>query len=361
MRYTLLTFLWLLIYASIIWTSFSSSEKWEKPFIIPRASWGANAQYNDRNGIYWQQILAKREENEKNATPLNPERLQELRNKNKRVEEYLYGNFIEQFTSKETLRYKDSWNYRYAWPIKYTNTVDSIVIHHTHSEYKDSLTWVRDIHRFHSLSRQWGDIWYNYIIWYDGEIFEGREWWDYAIGAHSKYNNFGSVSIAVIWDYHENGINKNQYQSLESLTQYLIKKYWIDLRNQRYYHRDCKWEKCDTFPIETYLDSVLIGHKDATHTSCPWDELYKQVQKIRSDNLEFSKWRILVQKWSNKKITNNTSTAKIQTLIQAVNEYSPEQRKKLIEIIDIKRKQTQDRERIKKLQIVRLAIILSQK
>jgi len=177
----------------------SPSSVWEKPFIIPRASWWANSQYNSLSDIYWQDILSAR----MSYVPAEKSQaeIDDAKKKNKEIEDYLYGNFLDQFTSSETIKTKNNWEYTYAWPIKYTNQVDSIIVHHTHSEYEDSLEWMRDIHRYHSLNRQWWDIWYNYIIWYDWEIFEGREGWDYAIWAHSKYNNFGTVWISVMWNY----------------------------------------------------------------------------------------------------------------------------------------------------------------
>ena len=300
----------------------------EKPFIIPRASWWANSQFNSKTDMYWESILQARD------NYVAPERSQAsidyAAKKSKDIEDYLYWNFLNQFTSQETVKTKDNNSYTYAWPLKYTNYVDSIVVHHTHSEYKDTLTWLQNIHKYHSLSRQWWDIGYNYIIWYDGKIYEWREWWDYVVAAHSKYNNFGTVWIALMWNYESEWITQAQYKSLESLIQHLIVKYWIDLNKKRYYHRDCSGSKCNTFHLETYLDDTLIWHRDATHTTCPWEKLYEQIQEIRTDNLEFSRGRTpILRSWielwekENKMISN---TSQVQKILIALRKYSQPQK-----------------------------------
>jgi len=109
----------------------------EKPIIIPRESWWANELYNSKTWEYWVNILKKRSEY---VAPTRSESQQETtKEKIEKIESYLYGNFLDQFTSEETLYSKNDWDYTYAWPIKYTESVDAIVIHHTHSEYENSL------------------------------------------------------------------------------------------------------------------------------------------------------------------------------------------------------------------------------
>lgn len=352
-----------LTFPEVTWAEESMLIPWEKPFVIPRASWWANSQYNSKYNIYWEQIL----ESWSNYVPAERSQasIDYANKKNKEIEDYLYWNFLYQFTSQETIKTKDDGAYTFGWPIKYTNYVDSIVVHHTHSEYENSLEWMKDIHRYHSLNRQWWDIGYNYVIWYDGEIYEGREGWDYVVAAHSKYNNFGTVWIAVMGNYDSEWINDNQHQSLESLIQYLIVRYWIDLNEKRYYHMNCSWSKCDTFYLETYLDNTLIWHRDATHTTCPWEKLYEQIQDIRNNNLEFSTWRVpVLRNWNltlSVKESNTTNTSKIQKILISLRRYSPEQKQNIIDLIDIKKSQTSNTTTLETLQTIRLAVILSLK
>ena len=327
--------------------------------IIPRASWWANSLYNDINSDYWKVILTSQANYV--APYRSPESIQASKEKTQKINDYFNNNFSDQFSSDEIISYNKETNTEYAWDLKYSQYVDSIIVHHTHSEYDDDLSGLNQIHKYHSINRQWWDIWYNYIIWYDWVIYEWREWWDFVAWAHSKYNNIWTVWIAVLWNYESNWINLEQYKSLEQLIRNLTQKYWIDLSRERYYHMDCSWNKCDTFPIETYLDSALIWHRDATHTSCPWDKLYDQIEKIREDNLDFTQWLQPIFRWDNKGVSNisTSSVPKIQTLLKALSKYTQSELKSIQNLIDIKLEQELEHELRKKLQVLRLAIILS--
>lgn len=352
----------ILIFPKALGANIWDTEIWTKPNIIPRASWGANSQYNSRTDIYWKDAFQARDEHahedhEETQAELN------YRKKTEEIEWYLYWNFLNQFSSQETIREKENGTYSYVWPLKYTNYIDSIIVHHTHSEYTDDLTWLQWVHRYHSLSNRWWDIWYNYIIWYDGLIYEWREGWDYVVWAHSKYNNFGTVWIALLWNYDTVWINPEQYESLENLIQYLIVRYWIDLNNNRYYHRNCSGTKCNTFHLETYLESTLIWHRDATHTTCPWEKLYEQIDQIRSDNLDFSAGRQLILRdgTTSQNVVQNTNTSQIQKILVLLRKFSTEEKENILDLIDIKKAETTDAKTIKTLQTIRLALILSLK
>lgn len=122
------------------------------PDIIPRASWGANSEYNNLYSSYWQDILAARAAYV--PTSIDLEKQKKNREKQAKINTYLNTHFAQQFQTAQKILFSPN-NKKYAWPLKYTDYVDSIVIHHTHSEYADSLTGMRNIHKFHSLSRQW--------------------------------------------------------------------------------------------------------------------------------------------------------------------------------------------------------------
>jgi len=111
----------------------------------------------------------------------------------------------------------------------------------------------------------------------------------------------------VIGNYENNGVDQKQYQPLETLIQYLTYIYGIDLNNERYYHRDCNWEKCNTF--------------------------------------------------KNKIIKSQTSN--VQKILTILQKYSEEEKRSILKLIDIKKQETKDKETLRKLQTVRLAVMLS--
>ena len=176
-----------------------------KPAIIPRESWWANELYTELSSIYWQDILEKRKNK---IDTRDPEIIQKAQEDYGKALKYINENFKAENTVTHQEDFNlDTWE-RYAWPLKYTDYVNAIVVHHTHSEHENSLQGIQDIYKYHALNREWGDIGYNYLIWYDGEIFEGRKGWDYVAWAHVKWNNYSTVWISIIGDYHDKWINE---------------------------------------------------------------------------------------------------------------------------------------------------------
>lgn len=54
-----------------------------------------------------------------------------------------------------------------AWPIQKVKQVSRIIIHHTAENMdssKSDAEMIRGIYVYHTLSREWGDIGYNYIV-----------------------------------------------------------------------------------------------------------------------------------------------------------------------------------------------------
>lgn len=332
----------------------------EKPEIIPRASWWANDLYGDLNSTYWQNILEARKNY---VDPRSPEQIETAQKNYATSLKYINENFRDEHSVSEVKKFDEHTWQEYAWPIKYTNHVNAIVIHHTHSEYDSSLEGMKQLYKFHSLSRQWWDVWYNFVIGYEGQIYEWRKGWDYSVAAHSKWNNYSTLWIAVMGNYHSEWLNEAQYKSLYELIKYYSWYYGIDFSEKYYYHQACKWESCKTFPIETMLDSTLVWHRDTGHTSCPWDKLYEQIQEIRSELIPYSsgfsprKREVRIEKKSD--VPKNYTSSQITLYSSIIQKYSDEELKILLKKVEqILYNEEIDFERRKKLQILRLAIVL---
>jgi len=302
----------------------------EKPIIIPRASWWANEEFTSRESSYWQKILQGWSDYV--APYVSPEVKKAREEKNIKILNYINENFWKENTVAEREDYDLKDWYKLAWPLKYTQNVNAIVVHHTADEYKSSLEWIKQIYKYHSINRAWGDIGYNYVIWYDGEIFEGRKWWDYISAAHSVWNNYSTLGVAVMWNYSNKEINEEQYKSLEKLVKYLAWKYGIDFSNKYYYNMACAWAACDTFPLETKQNYTLAWHKDTWHTSCPWDKLYTQIEQIRLNNLIFTagfkpvnRSQALVDTNTSPKVTSDPKIDKVVELVAKFSQFEKEQ------------------------------------
>ncbi len=341
-----------LLFIWSLFISISVYSEWESPLdIISRAEWWADEQYTYIDSTYWQDIIASRSKAQVSNT--SPDIAKKRRDDHDKKIAFINENFSQQYTIAHRQRYEG--DKKLAWQIQKSDYVNAIVIHHTATEYESSQKGIQDIHRFHSLSRQWGDIGYNYIIWYDGEIYEWRKWGDYSVWAHVVWNNISTVWVAVMWDYHGKPINKKQYKSLEKLVQHLSFTYGIDLDKNYYYNYNCSGAACNIFPLETHLRKTLSWHRDAGHTNCPGDELYKQIEQIRLDNTEYSKWFTPVKRWDNnhnliksEKVWDN---GKIIKLLKTFSKVKLEQ---LISVIETRLEVETNREIIRKLKIIRI-------
>ncbi len=283
--------------------------------IIKREDWWANETYRYRDSPEWQRILKSIElESKEELTEKQKEQILIEKQRNKILED----NFFEDIKLVSIL--SEEKGHKLAWPIQKTQKIKAIIIHHTYSDYINSIIAIRSIYRYHSLSLRWWDIGYNYLIWKDWEIFEWRAWWDYVVWAHSKRNNRSTIGIAIIWNYSNKEINQKQYTSLKRLVIYLLNKYNIDINSKTYYHNTCLWTDC-VEPLVSYEEDVITWHRDSGHTACPWDKLYAQIQEIKKEiksDIDFKK-EIIKEK--SKKIKLNIDKEELFQKLSKIDEY----------------------------------------
>lgn len=267
--------IFILFFVFFLWnTSFS----YEKPEIISRETWWANSDYININSDIWKNIIKKQEEKKEKNKKLTKKELLNLK-KEKESINMLNKYFYNDLKLSETLT-ELNW-IKLAWPIEKSAKIRAIVIHHTDTKTDNSLDSIKSIYKYHSIYKEWWDIWYNYLIWKDWEIFEWRAWWDFSVWAHDKRNNRQTIWISFIWKYDENSISKEQYESLYNLIWYLLEKYEINPTKKTAFHRVCVKTNCENY-LETIYDFPIIGHRDAWHTDCPWDALYSQLLIMRN-------------------------------------------------------------------------------
>ena len=248
--------------------------------IISREEWWAHEEYRFLDSVYWKAILKKNAEESASMTEYEKKKKEEKLAKRRTIFNYLNKYFSTAMGMSEIIFEENGRPL--ARPIKKTNYVKSIILHHTGNDYKDSLSWMHSIYRFHALWRQWGDIGYNFVIGYDGEIFEWRAGGSYVEAAHILRNNSATVGISIMGDYDHKPISSKQYTSLKALVEYLTYKYGINLYDTFPLHTECYGESCKN-GVTSREAYTFAGHRDGGHTNCPWDELYSQLQKIRSE------------------------------------------------------------------------------
>jgi peptidoglycan hydrolase-like amidase len=278
-----------IFYILFLFFSFFLTAFWNEELkIISRSEWWADENYRYIDSPQWQDILKKREEDNQKYEQSEHSEAELLAQKAKEQKEKEKNNILLnefwKYIEVDSVIKDENWN-KLAWPITKVKKINAIVIHHTDTEYSNSIDGINSIYKYHALTRQWWDIWYNFLIWKEWEIYEWRAWWDFVVAAHNKRNNMWSVWIAIIWDYSVDPINEKQYEWLKNLTKYLVEKYDIDLTEKTYFHEDCLWNECIR-PLTSKLMYPITWHRDAWHTSCPWDALYLQIDQLRRELLK---------------------------------------------------------------------------
>jgi hypothetical protein len=160
---------------------------------------------------------------------------------------------------------------KYTWPLQYSDKISKIVIHHTATtkNLDNPKKAIQDIYYFHTISRGWGDIGYNYIIDKEGNVYEGRYGGDGVVGAHAGAGNRGSIGIAVLGNYNEEELSEASYNALVALIAEKTKLYNIDPEGVSYF----RGKKLPN----------IIGHGHLAATACPGKNIIKLLPKIRKD------------------------------------------------------------------------------
>ena len=170
----------------------------------------------------------------------------------------------------------------------YASSTRFAVVHHTvnSNSYSpdDSASLVRGIYYFHTHDNGWCDIGYNFLIDRYGQIFEGRYGGPNrpVIGAHAGGFNTYSTGIAVIGNFDVAGVPGAAYDSLRALLAWKLAYHGIDP------HGSVVITPYDS-PFSRYPAGqpielpTVVGHGDVDSTECPGRYLYGVLPRLRDD------------------------------------------------------------------------------
>ena len=170
--------------------------------------------------------------------------------------------------------------------------LQQLFVHHTAGSNGDSDPYatMRAVYAYHTQSRNWCDVGYNFVIAQDGTIFEGRWARNYGpwevpnsedangnavAGAHVSGYNSGSIGISLMGNFVNYSLPKTQRSSLVDLLAYEAERHDLDPTATHTYRNP------DTGT--TRLLPVIAGHKDAGDTACPGDRVYSNLDSIRQE------------------------------------------------------------------------------
>jgi hypothetical protein len=160
-----------------------------------------------------------------------------------------------------------------CWDPKYGHTFKAAIVHHTagSNDYTraESAAIVRGVYAYHTQSRGWCDIGYNFLIDRFGTVYEGR---DGGIrrpvrGAHSGDYNVNTTGISLMGNFDLVQPTAAMRQSLISL---------IAWRLGTAYHR--AYGRPFVFD---HRISRVSGHRDVMSTACPGQHVYDWLPRLR--------------------------------------------------------------------------------
>jgi hypothetical protein len=166
--------------------------------------------------------------------------------------------------------------------------VNHMVVHHT----ADSSTllpgepnWaarVRAEWSFHTYTRGWGDVGYNYLIDPNGVIYEGRAGGDDAVAFHDTAN-YGSMGVVLIGTYATVPPTAASQSALVDLLAWKAAQKHIDPLGSSYYYGCAISSYCAPYHPGAITPNIA-GHRQITpgHTSCPGDQALAYLPSIRN-------------------------------------------------------------------------------
>lgn len=157
-----------------------------------------------------------------------------------------------------------------------------IIIHHTADAYDyhtnhDVETALDDFYELHTLKHWRGDIGYNFLIDPFGNVYEGRDGWQWTVWAHTDWNNTSTIWIALMGNFEHDHPTPIMLRSLVRMWVSLWYSYGIwPATEQPYFTAIAKAPYFDV----SYHDSI-VWHKDTKVTACPWEHLYELIPEIK--------------------------------------------------------------------------------
>ena len=166
----------------------------------------------------------------------------------------------------------------------YGDTIKMGFVHHTDSSNSYSMSGaaslVRSVYAFHTQSRGWSDIGYNFLVDKYGRIFEGR----YGgvarpvIGAHTGGFNTDTFGASLLGNYSSTAPSSAQLGALAKLFAWKLGLHYVNPhgRTTMTSRGGSKYPEGQKVTLNN-----VSGHRDAGLTACPGNQTYNRLPTIR--------------------------------------------------------------------------------
>jgi N-acetylmuramoyl-L-alanine amidase-like protein len=206
------------------------------------------------------------------------------------VSRFLHGSAAEAYVVQPTIIPRHSWGADESWREKgccprYARYVYMAFVHHTvgTNSYSrsESAAIVRGIYRYHTKTRHYSDIAYNFLVDRYGQIFEGR----YGgierpvIGAHVAGFNTGTTGVALMGTFTSASPTSAMVSSLYRLLAWKLDVHHIPAIGTVIMTSggNPKWPAGKRVKFNR-----ISGHSDGQQTSCPGSKAYHVLPTVRS-------------------------------------------------------------------------------
>ena len=179
------------------------------------------------------------------------------------------------------------------WPPQFYPT-RKLIVHHTatsdnYANRAEAEAQIRSIYYYHSVTQDWGDIGYNFLIDKFGTIYEGRYSRDYVganptgddatgrgvTAAHTSGWNSGTVGVALLGTLTSHDATPAARDALTRLLAWEASRNGIDPEATEAY--------VNPVSDATITSANIAGHRDYAATACPGDTFYPTLPAIRRD------------------------------------------------------------------------------
>lgn len=158
-------------------------------------------------------------------------------------------------------------------------SVKHIILHHAAGSNTDTfyLNTIRNYYLLHTQTNGWDDIGYNYLVAPNGDIYNGRDGYQYGddnvIGAHMCARNTNTMGICLLGNYHNTGYLPSD-TAIASINQLIT---WKLFKEQLLNPFDSSLHPINN--PKGFL-GVIAGHRegcDSGYTVCPGDQYFQSI------------------------------------------------------------------------------------
>jgi hypothetical protein len=161
-----------------------------------------------------------------------------------------------------------------CWSPRYGRTIKMVFVHHTadsnHYTEDESAAIVRGIYAYHTQSRAWCDIGYNFLVDRYGNVFQGRRGGirKPVRGAHAGDYNVGTAGISLMGNFEHATPPRVMRRTLIRLIAWRLGTSYRPARG---------WTKVYGSKFRR-----ISGHRDAMATACPGQVVYNWLPTLRA-------------------------------------------------------------------------------